>query len=369
MTGRASKKRATKKARALAKRVGGPASHIPSSAREKRAKSVTSSQHGEQRGRQVIRHLKILAALSHASRGLSVTQLREVTDEDCTIRTLYRDLEHLQAAGFALTSDDGRWSANPNAQIHAPVQPEELLALILAEQALSAGGATPHAAPLSTLRSKLHSALTPNARAYCEELAQFSIATAFGPNIDDALEPVAGAIREAIAKLHALAITYETPGKPAGRRIVEPYATWIAGGRPYLVGFCRTAGEVRTFALVRIHEAAVLDEEFEPDPTFNVADFAGKGVGVYHGAVHRIVLELAPEVAHLAKERTLHRTQSVESLSDGRALLRIEAAGLPEIAAWVASFGGKARAVEPPELVEMVRALFTQGAEAHSGGA
>ncbi len=362
MSRRAGKQKTAESRGTPAKPVGGPARPTPRAT--ERAKSVTA---GEHRGRQVVRHLKILAALSHASRGLSVTQLREVTDEDCTIRTLYRDLEHLQTAGFALTSDDGRWSANPNAQIHAPVQPEELLALVLAEQALSAGGATPHAAPLATLRSKLQSALTPHARAYCEELAEFSIATAFGPNLDDALEPVAAAIREAIAKLHALAITYETPGKPAGRRIVEPYATWIAGGRPYLVGFCRTAGEVRTFALVRIHEAAVLDKEFEPDPTFNVADFAGKGVGVYHGAVHQIALELASEVAHLAKERALHRTQTVESLPDGRALLRIEAAGLPEIAAWVASFGGQVRAVEPPELVEMVRAMFVRGAEVHGG--
>nr|HMR05141.1 WYL domain-containing protein [Polyangiaceae bacterium] len=163
------------------------------------------------------------------------------------------------------------------------------------------------------------------------------------------------AIQDAIGREHVLAMTYETSGKPAARRFVEPYVTWIVNGRPYLVGFCRTANEVRTFALARVLAAEVLDEDYDIDPSFNVADYVGKGVGVYHGAVHEIVLVLAAEVAHLARERTLHRTQTVEPLMDGRALLRIQAAGLPEVAAWVASFGGNVRAVEPPELVEMVR--------------
>jgi hypothetical protein len=38
-------------------------------------------------------------------------------------------------------------------------------------------------------------------------------------------------------------------------------------------------------------------------------------------------------------------------------------AGLPEIAAWVAGFGGEARAVAPKELVEAVKGLHRRGLE------
>ena len=44
--------------------------------------------------------------------------------------------------------------------------------------------------------------------------------------------------------------------------------------------------------------------------------------------------------------------------------LRMEAAGLPEIAAWVAGFGGDARAIAPPELVEAVARLHRDGLRA-----
>ncbi|HMR74239.1 MAG TPA: WYL domain-containing protein, partial [Polyangiaceae bacterium] len=310
---------------------------------------------GENRGRKVIRHRKLLSCLARTARGLTAEDLLHASGDKCSMRTVFRDLSDLQAAGFALASDDGRWSLDQGVRIHAPIEPDELLALVLAEQSIAAGGATAHAAPLATLRSKLLAAVTPQTRAYCDELRHSAVATAFAPNVGGALEPIASAIQDAIGREHVLAMTYETPGKPAARRFVEPYATWIANGRPYLVGFCRTANEVRTFALARVLAAEVLDEDYDIDPSFNVADYVGKGVGVYHGAVHEIVLVLAAEVAHLARERTLHRTQTVEPLMDGRALLRIQAAGLPEVAAWVASFGGNVRAVEPPELVEMVR--------------
>jgi predicted DNA-binding transcriptional regulator YafY len=43
----------------------------------------------------------------------------------------------------------------------------------------------------------------------------------------------------------------------------------------------------------------------------------------------------------------------------------LDAAGLPELASWVASFGGAVRAREPAELVEMVRDLHRKGLETH----
>jgi predicted DNA-binding transcriptional regulator YafY len=47
----------------------------------------------------------------------------------------------------------------------------------------------------------------------------------------------------------------------------------------------------------------------------------------------------------------------------------MEAAGLPEIAAWVAGFGGEARVVAPKELVQAVKALHRRGLEvAETGG-
>ena len=73
----------------------------------------------------------------------------------------------------------------------------------------------------------------------------------------------------------------------------------------------------------------------------------------------------APAVAHLRSERRDHRVQELHPLPDGRCRVTSDAAGLPDLAAWVASFGGHLRALQPPELVEMVRGVHRAGLATH----
>ena len=72
-------------------------------------------------------------------------------------------------------------------------------------------------------------------------------------------------------------------------------------------------------------------------------------------------------MAHLPDERRYHRTQKVQHLPGGKCRVTFDAAGLPELAGWVASFGGMVRAVAPEELVATVRGLHWRGLEAHGG--
>jgi predicted DNA-binding transcriptional regulator YafY len=166
-------------------------------------------------------------------------------------------------------------------------------------------------------------------------------------------------------------IEYATPGKrPEERvqaRVIDPYCTWFAAGRVYVVAYCHKAQDTRTFAIQRIRRADILDESFDPDPSFDPAAFTRKGFGVYHGPVYRVTIDFSPQVAHLIRERRFHVSQQVTEVGNG-ARLKMEAAGLPEIAAWVASFGGQARAVAPKELVEAVRALHRNGLQVAETG-
>lgn len=56
------------------------------------------------------------------------------------------------------------------------------------------------------------------------------------------------------------------------------------------------------------------------------------------------------------------RVQRTRRARDANAARRsFHAAGLPEIAAWIAGFGGKVIARAPEELVDRVRALHREG--------
>lgn len=321
------------------------------------------------RGRQVIRQWKLLRALEVSRRGLTAEELHEAAGEDCALRTIYRDLDHLAAAGFPIYKDESRWRVLGPGEggWTIPVDPTEVLALSLSDELLAPLRGSYLEEPFAELRAKILAMMTPEGRRYWEELRKTAVATLFGAgryaDQGDELE----AIREAITKQQRLAIEYAKPRRDPERRVVEPYCTWYASGRVYLVAYCHKAEDVRTFALQRIQNAQVLDEAFDLASDFDPAAFSRLGFGVYHGPVHRVVIDFAPEVAHLIREHRYHHSQRVEELSGGGVRLRMTAAGLPEMAAWVAGFGGRAVAREPEELVAAVRRLHEAGLRALEG--
>lgn len=316
------------------------------------------------RGTQFVRQWRLLKALESARRGLSVADLAgRIEEEPQSKRTLYRDLEVLAEAGFPLVNERGSWrllEAGEGAW-SVPVNPSEVVALMLSEDLLSPVEGSSMAESLGRLRARLSSMLTPAGRAYCVELKRTQVATLFGAGTYSGKRPQIDSIHEAIEKEQVLRIGYAAPGRPVEIRLVEPYCTWFAGGRMYLIGYCRKAEDVRTFAVQRIEEAAVLDETYEPDPQFDAAAFTRKGFGVFHGPSFRITIDFSARVAHLIQERRYHASQQVTVRGRGGVRLKMEAAGLPELAAWVAGFGGDARAIAPPELVAAVDKLHEEG--------
>jgi predicted DNA-binding transcriptional regulator YafY len=319
------------------------------------------------RGRQILRQWKLLRSLEAARRGLSPAELRDAVEEICSPRTIYRDLEQLQSAGFPLSTENGRWRVLKSGEgaWSVPVQPTQVLALALSEELLAPVEGSWLAHPLRELRSELSAMLTPVGRAYLRELKRTAVATLFAPGNYRHHSATMDAIQEAIEKQHRLRIRYSPPRRSPQERIVEPYCTWYAAGRVYLIAHCRMAGDIRTFAIQRIEEAQVLDEEFEPSCDFDPAAYARATFGVYQGPIHHVVVDFDDEVSYLLRERRYHHTQRVTPIENG-VRLTMDAAGLPEIASWLAGFGGHARAIAPAELVAAVREIHKSGLEAHS---
>ncbi|TNE92824.1 MAG: WYL domain-containing protein [Deltaproteobacteria bacterium] len=317
-----------------------------------------------QRGRQVLRQWALLRALEAARRGLTVQELAEVIDQPSSLRTVYRDLEALQDAGFGLESEEGRWRVlrEGKGEWNVPVRPTEVLAILFTEQLAQPLQQTTAGEALADLRQRLEAMLTPSGREFVEQMAQLNLASFSAPGAYGEHSAAIDTIQEAIHVEQVLRLSYAKPGEDPEPRDVEPYATWFHNGRLYLIAWCRKNEGVRIFAVQRVVDAEILDETFEPDPSFDVEDFAKSGFGVYQEqAIHRIAVRFAPEVAHLTRERTYHHTQRIREEADGAVVLSFEAAGLPEVAAWIASFGGKLRPISPPALVERVRTLFAEG--------
>jgi hypothetical protein len=91
------------------------------------------------RGAQFIRQWRLLRALEGAKRGMSAAQLKDTIEETQSTRTLYRDLEVLEQAGFPLTNEGGRWRLLETSESSwaIPANPTEVVALMLTEDLLA----------------------------------------------------------------------------------------------------------------------------------------------------------------------------------------------------------------------------------------
>lgn len=321
------------------------------------------------RGNQIVRQWRILRMLEGTRTGLRVREIHEQLGGKMSERTIFRDLEHLQAAGFPVYLDEeNRWRvlAAGGAGRSIPVETTELLALLLSEELLAPMRSAEVVAALAGLRKKVEVMLGPTGRAYAEEIKGHLVATFVGPG-DYAEGTIVPAIEDAIQREHRLRLRYWSPRGEVTERCVDPYVMWYADWRLYLVGHCHLRGNLRTFLVDRILDIEMLDEAFDVDPDFDARAFTGSGLGAWSGERHRVELWFSPPVAHLARERRFHSSQKVETDADGGARVIMEVAGLPHVAAWVASFGGQIIARKPEMLVQRIRDIHRNGLAAHGG--
>jgi predicted DNA-binding transcriptional regulator YafY len=319
------------------------------------------------RGSQLIRHWRILRLLEGSKYGMRAVDIRKELENEVAERTVFRDLRHLQSAGFPLMeSDEGRWTVLKGAEggFCVPVDPTELLALFISQELLAPIRSTEIAGALEQVRKKLSATLTPIGRQFAQQFAEARVATFTAPGDYGDRGEVVRCIEEAIVEEESLQMVYKSPNGKQSSRKVDPYTLWYADGRLYLIGWCHLRREFRTFLVDRVRSIDRLNDTFDRNPEFSPRDYVSSGFGVWRGQPYRVQLLFRPEVSHLTEERRFHHTQKVQKQPDGSALLTMQISGLPRLAAWIAGFGGRVTVRSPRELADLVRELHWEGLQA-----
>lgn len=305
--------------------------------------------------------------LEQSQYGLKVSELHERLGGVASERTIFRDIQDLQNAGFPLTQkEEGRWWLPSGEGIgNVPVHASEFLSLLLALDLFEIYRCSDAAEGLVSLRDKVAAMLSIPASQVSQERRPSLVGSFTAPGLFTAEDERIEAIEEAIRRKHRLEIRYRSAGRDETTRRVDPYSMWFADGRLYLIGWCHLRSDFRTFQASRILEAVVLGESYQRDTSFDVRAFVGAGFGVWSGKQHDVELIFASDVAHVPMERRLHETQQCLPLEDGRVALRMRVGGIPQLATWLAGFGGLVWIERPRFLREMVRQIHERGLRAH----
>jgi predicted DNA-binding transcriptional regulator YafY len=316
------------------------------------------------RGDQLARQWKIFHTLISSRYGKSVNDL--AANLDCHPRTVYRDLDALQAAGFPLynqkVNGTNRWAVLESARDPVPIPFDlaELMALYFGKDALKVLKDTMFYDSLESLFQKIKTTLPPESKKYLQQIEQ---SLKVGPKPHKPygkFKQTIEEIKEAVLDKKVVEIVYYTMSRnKVTKRKVAPYKIWFFDGSFYLIGHCQLKDEVRVFAIDRIKMHNLTDESFSVPKDFNVEDFMHDSFGVFQGKPVKVRIHFSANVAGYVKEKIWHVSQEIFEQDDGSIIFEVEVAGTEEIKLWVMRWGAKAYVLEPAALREEIQSEAT----------
>jgi predicted DNA-binding transcriptional regulator YafY len=314
------------------------------------------------RNAEVIRQWTILREIER-SRASGVTIDMLSTSCGVTTRTIRRDLQALEEAGFPVyddrSQDDGRtrWLLNGQAfkGLAAGLTLSELCALYFGRTLLEALAGTPFRDDLESGFDKLSQSLTPHMRAFLDQLPRV-IASKPDPlrrrpaDDDPHRQPVIARALDGTLHHRQALLTYHSRSSDRTKQyLVHPHRLAYAQGGLYLLAYVPEYEEVRTFAVERIEEITLLEERFTPIDDLPDEAFP-HSLGVHSGPPEPVELEFQPAVADYVKSRAWHASQRCDDLPDGATRMTLDVCIDHALRSWILSFGPFTRVLSPSHL-------------------
>jgi proteasome accessory factor B len=291
-------------------------------------------------------------------------ELRRVTLPNCTRlaqklevsrKTVLRDLAFMRdrlhlPIEFDAPIQAYRYTHPVNAFPTVHVTEGELLALLVAQNALQQYRGTPFHGQLEVAFEKLTAGLRDRISfSPADELRAVSFRN-FGLGRTDLA--AFNALSGAVLRQREVAFDYRKPGEMRrSRRQVRPYHLANRENSWYLIGFDCGRSALRTFALPRIAAVTVLAESFQRPADFSPEQFFAGALGVMGGTGDfRVVIRFDAAVAERIREREWHESQVMRERPRGGLELALRLGALAEVEQWVLGWGPSAEVIAPPEL-------------------
>lgn len=280
---------------------------------------------------------------------------------EVSAKTILRDIDFMKnSMGAPLEYDSSQrgylYSEENYALPALHVREGELFALLVAQKSLEQYRGTPIHASLAGVFRRIEQSLPARVTL---DAAWLDTRISLLPEQQTRINhEVWATLLEALRRNRALRIHHRRPGaEVCSERDVDPYHITHHQGEWYLIAFCHSRGQIRTFAISRIVSAQAGDRTFSLPDSFAYEEMRRHSFGIFRGdrpctVRLRFVGELAPYV----REREWHPAQKIREHRDGSLTLSLSATELTEVKRWVLSWGPGVRVVAPKRLAAQVAA-------------
>ena len=271
------------------------------------------------------RLLSLLLLLQNRGR---MTAQQLASELEVSVRTIYRDVEALSAAGIPLYGDAGHAGGY---QLLGGYR-TRLTGLTAAEaEALFLSGLPGPAAELGLGRVlaaatlKLQAALPAPLRGNADRLAERFYLDAPGWYRRPEDVPHLPAVASAVWERQVIQVTYQRWKEPAEvTRRLEPHGLVLKAGTWYVVARCD--GAIRTYRVDQIAAATPCDCGFTAEPGFDLASYWHGYLADFHRQLH---------TGHAVIRLSDNGVRRMRHLLSAAAVTAVETAGVAESGGWV----------------------------------
>lgn len=332
------------------------------------------------RNEQLIRQHKLLQVLERSRFGKTLEEIRDDLVEELGLTSLHtrsvrRDIEALQAAGFHLDSeqlDRGRvWKlgAQSRTPYEITVSATELLALSLGRDLLLPLAGTPFWQGIETFWHKIQEQLPGSVWEHYQRNRSILHVSGTPAKSYEEQQGILKTLNRSILQHRVVEIEYQSLGKPASTRQIQPYAVLFYQSSLYIIAADESNPEtLRHWKLDRFLSAEALDRWFQPDESFDLSDYVGKSLGIFsQQGLEEFQIRISAYAAPWVLEDPWHAEQTVERLEDGSVLLTVKATHELEVLPRVLALGAEAELVSPEtsrdrllEIGSKLKAIYEQ---------
>src|SRR5688572_11141159 len=325
------------------------------------------------RNAEVIRQWKILKRIEA---GRYTTSADLAAEHGVTERTIRRDIEALQEAGFPLYDErsDGRkiWRLvdGYKQRLNQTFTLSELSSLYFGKNMMSFLGGAPFGQDLESAFVKIQEALPVKSLPYLQRIQELFLARPDPWKDYSNKQDTIAAIIDAILHQRQARIAYFSfNSKKTKTYTLDPYRLVYFRGGLYLYARAHEYGEVRTFAVERIQKIEVLDLNFKSQEAFDANEYVRGAFGIAGGKPESVEMVFDPSQAGYIRERVWHESQQIEEKADGSTVLKMNVNPSPELKSWVKGFIPHVRVMQPARLRdEIAKDLAKAGKSFASGG-
>jgi predicted DNA-binding transcriptional regulator YafY len=310
------------------------------------------------RNAEVIRQWKILKRIEA---GRYTTSADLAAEHRVTERTIRRDIEALQEAGFPLYDErsEGRkiWRLvdGYKQRLSQTFTLSELSALYFGKNLMSFLGGAPFAQDLESAFGKIQEALPVKSLPYLQRIQELFLARPDPWKDYSHKQDTIAAIIDAILHQRQARIAYFSfNSRKTKTYTLDPYRLVYFRGGLYLYARAHEYGEVRTFAVERIEKIEVMDLNFKSQEAFDATEYVKGAFGIAGGKPEPVELIFDAPMSNYIRERVWHESQEMQEKPDGSTVLRLNVSPGWELKSWIKGFLPHVRVVQPAKLREEI---------------